>query len=245
MELKKRITTFLLDLILIFSVILTAVFARKKLEYYIISLRNFSPKILNLGAKLSFQNLTTYNQTYAEQVISQTNSLIFHANFYLFLIPLAIILFYLITQSINWKLINNTKINKFVIISVPFLIVALLFLNSLLDSALLMLYDTPIKILFTVLLFLIFLLVSYISLVYYSKKKIKNPKTFLKKSVKKLIFPFSLILINWFLILINSLLIYIFFIMEQSIIPLIPPLIIFLIIGNFQRTSFVKKIKTL
>lgn len=243
MNYKKRALTFLLDLILIFSVILISVFSRKKLELYITSLQDFAPQLDSLGTILSQQNLTTYNVTSTEQIISQTNHMIISANIWLYLIPISMILIYLITQSINWKLLNKTKIKTFILASIPFLIITLLFLNSLLTSISTILYNFSINIVWPIILLILFLIIAYLTLIFYTKERITLK--FIRHSIKRLILPYILMLITSFFILINSLLIYIFLIINQSILVLIPTLILLLILFNIQRTSFIKRVKSI
>lgn len=243
MNYKKRVTTFLLDIFLIFSVILISVFSRKKLEIYMASLQDFAPQLSSLGTILSQQNLTTYNITSTEQIISQTNNLIFNANLLVYLIPISIIILYLLTQSINWKLINKTKIKNFVIASIPLLIITLLFLNSLVSIISTVLYEFSAEVIIPIILFILFLKISYLTLIFYTKQKLTLK--FIRKSIKKLILPYFSILITSFFILINSALIYVFLILNQPTLILIPLLIILLIIFNFQRTSFIKKVNSI
>ena len=236
MNLKKRALTFLLDLIFISSIILILIIARKQLQLYMDNLQNLSPQVSDLANILSSQNLTTYNQTYAEQIISQTNNLVFNTQIFLLLIPITMIIFYLITQSINWKIINKTKISLFLLSSIPFLAISLLFLNSLLDLLQTFLYEESTNLILTLSLFVLFIIITYFTLIFYIKGKIKF--------IKQAILPCFLILLNWFFILLNLILVYIFILTEQSILILLFPLIILLIIFNYQRTSFIKKVKS-
>ena len=239
---KNIIYTFLLDISTIVLTILSTTLIIKKFQSYFMILHQSQEKVSEISQILMQQTLNSYNVTQVDTILNQINYLTYKIYFFQYLLlPLALILPYIILQGINFKIINKTKLKNFIIISIPSLIIFILFL--IFSIKILSSIYIPSLLAISIAL----LIIGYFTIIAYSLNTInlKQVINYSMKNIKRLLLPYLLFSLTFFIILVLSILSFLLIIISSFTIYIIPFFLIFLILFNYQRVYLINKIKHL
>ena len=236
---KNIIYTFLLDISTIVLTILFTTLIIKKFQSYFMILQQSQEKVSEISQILMQQTLNTYNVTQVDTILNQINYLTYKIYFFQYLLlPSALILPYLILQGINFKIINKTKLKNFIIISIPSLILFMLFLIFLSN----ILY--PVYILQLLIILIPLLIIGYPTIIAHTLNtiNIKQIINYSIKNMKRLSLPYLLFSLTFFIIIILSILSFLLIITSSFTIYIIPLFLIFLILFNYQRYNLINRV---
>ena len=236
---KNIIYTFLLDISTIVLTILFTTLIIKKFQSYFMVLQQSQEKVSEISQILMQQTLHTYNVTQVDTILNQINYLTYKIYFFQYLLlPSALILPYLILQGINFKIINKTKLKNFIIISIPSLILFMLFLIFLSN----ILY--PVYILQLLIILIPLLIIGYPTIIAHTLNtiNIKQIINYSIKNMKRLSLPYLLFSLTFFIIIILSILSFLLIITSSFTIYIIPLFLIFLILFNYQRYNLINRV---
>ena len=236
---KNIIYTFLLDISTIVLTILFTTLIIKKFQSYFIILQDSQQRVSEISQILMQQTLNSYNVTQVDTILNQINYLTYKIYFFQYLLlPLALILPYLILQGINFKIINKTKLKNFIIISIPSLIIFILFLIFSIKIL------SPIYIPSLLAILILLLIIGYPTIIAHKLNtiNIKQIIIYSMKNMKRLLPHYLLFSLTFFILIILSILSFLLIIASSFTVYIIPLFLIFLILFNYQRYNLICKI---
>jgi len=247
MKVNTKIYTYLLDLSTIITTILFTTLIIKKFQSYLIILQESQQQISEISQILMQQTLNSYNVTQVDTILNQINYLTYKIYIFQYLLlPLALILPYLILQGINFKIINKTKLKNFIIISIPSLIIFILFMIYLMEI-ILSFYITKEFIIFKLLLILIpFIIIGYLTIIAHTLNtlNIKQIINYSIKNIKRLLLHYLLFSLTFFILVVLSLISISLLISSSFNLYIIPLFLIFSILFNYQRYNLINKMSS-
>lgn len=237
---KKRGISFLLDLLLVIFSIGSAYFIKNSLKRVYENIQQIGTEnIVQMQQAALTSNMTTLDPS----VFSQISALSAQAKTIETVIPLLLIGFILIffaTQSINWKMLNNTPIMRFVILGIPFFFFSAWF-GSLFLEMLLYLFAYWEFSWWPFVISGIFALVSsYFGLVGIAKWRTPFKKIF---TLKQVIWPYVVFMFTSLIFVASVLVGFIALTVGEFGILAISNLLVGLICLNFGRTYYIKKVQ--
>jgi len=240
-NITKYLSVFSLDIIFTVLSILVLYYTRIQTKLYMDQITALSPVLNDFTQQAANNNITSVPLQEVIKLESLLNKALILNDW---ILPLVILILFIITQAIIWRIINKTPIWKstiFIIIpSIVFLITITSFTNILFG---IMSGESYSLILFIILLILTIGL-SYISLILLvNHKKPKDVLKIIKKRYKKSILPFILMIITSLVYITAFTLTLIVAVGEYLGIIIILAMIISIILFELTRYYFLRRLK--
>ena len=245
MKINKKLTIFVLDLLMLFSTIGLLYFIRIKFKEYMNQIFAITPSLVSLKDQLQTEALSNIDVTQASNLLNSVDLIIKKAFFLnLIVLPIGLFIFYIIFEGTVWKLLTKISFKRFILYSIPSVI--LLYLTvivGLKHAGYILLNEGSNMLALTLLSVIILVIVYYFTLVLYSRNNsFKNNVIFAIKNIKRLALPYLILVIISFFIFMLILILYILLLVNLSVILSLVLLIIILICHLFVRNWFIKKV---
>ncbi|HLC86420.1 MAG TPA: hypothetical protein VJG30_03985 [Candidatus Nanoarchaeia archaeon] len=245
MKNKKLLFTFLIELL--FAVILISLlfYARDKTRNYLIEVQEFTPELSQLQENLGKESLTSYNKEEVQNRLDTVEKTLDKAILLnQVIIPIVLLVLSLIFYSLLWKISSGISIKNFFVYSILPLLLFFFSIVQFLNYLAFVYLDLGSNNIILLVVSVVLLLISYYFLLVLLSRnsKFKQSIVFAVKNFRRFIFFYILVLLTNALFLFLILVIFVLSFAEYSIVVPSVLLVILLILINFQRLYFVKKV---
>jgi hypothetical protein len=239
---SKYSLAFLLDIIFTITALLSIYYTRIQTKLYMDEITSLSPILNQFTQQASTNNITDIPLQEVIRLESLLDNALLINNV---ILPIIILILFITTQALVWKLINNTPIKKFILFSIIPAAIALLTINNFTDLIFNIMSGEDHSIILFIILIILSILLSYTSLILTTNyEKPKEILKTLKKKYKKSILPFILLIITTLFYLITFTIVLISAIAEYLSIITITILMLSIILFELTRYYFIKKVKS-
>ena len=245
---KKKIKIFLLDLLFTILLISLLVGIRIESKKYFEQVQSFSPEVTKVQELVNTKEASEKDLEQADQTLNTIDNILSKSlwlNSIFF--PLGIFLLWILLEGLVWNSLTGIKFKMFVLYSLLPTLLFFSFTLYFLQYLSLALYNDTTASLFLLLGLAAFLgAVIYFTLISFVRSEsLKNNFNIAKKNLKRLILPLLFLLFSLIVYLFLIILIFIFSYVQVSFI--LPGILLFFVIVllNYQREYYIKKVKEL